>query len=681
MAPLYVGIVVFMLAVGVEAADQLPDKCTVEWEIDWSRQPPELSMVNTFDQPGEIIAGKEPVTFSGLLEFVGLLWNANSPLEVAGFVCKNYGPYINALLDEEMYGSYSYGFMTKNMFKAECNEVVSSLRDRLDFDIYEDCISSINGFESQITDLVRNMVAFDEICPNFDENSVNLDFIELECSLLAIAMNNIFDLADKASQIAFSQLDWLGPSAFSSDLYGFCSEFRLLSTMQIDDILDQWKAMETFLAASALEYFDKYNGCGALDDSILQIIDKALFSDQKRGLCDSLGDISSAEDYKDLAADIAGTLFSAPVDKEQCLNVLEFVDLVEVVDSDNALSIHEQIKLVTSFDLSAKADRHVFCTWVTRSLSSEYQYTPSAYFFPAGEDLSSWTPFVEPGVILPDFTFTDAVDVLGAFFRSNTLEDGADVLCTVLERFLMQLSGTNYAGLVCDAFRADDTARVEYLCRDVLIQYYGSTDSMLPSLRVLTLWDLLVIQVDMVRKLFNLQSVNLNEVCQAEDDFYKSDNNLQTIITDTLSAYAAEVLPIVNDICNDYDSVIEFLKSNSYLNDDEFADHVDGFSQLILTHVGFANRNDLCKKISSGVSASTGRAEDELTSFFVQESLRFLTDERRCVDVIEKASLIMREITGEHLAIYMYQVTGYDDAATLCHSTASFFEDVCAGET
>ncbi|PIK46598.1 hypothetical protein BSL78_16531 [Apostichopus japonicus] len=203
------------------------------------------------------------------------------------------------------------------------------------------------------------------------------------------------DIIEVASRVAFDLLDWLGPSPFSADVYGLCSALRLLSNMQIDDILGEVKSIGNYVGAEALELFNTVDGCGSLiDEKTLQIIDQAIYPDLQEGICD----------------------------------------------------------FFAGFDIFINSEQELFCAKVKESFSRSSQYTPSQYVLPENIAID-YFQFTEPGELLPNFYFTNALDVIGAFFRSETVADGMEVLCTVFEPLLTDELGSDDVIQICKAFK------------------------------------------------------------------------------------------------------------------------------------------------------------------------------------------------------------------------------------
>ncbi|XP_071818105.1 uncharacterized protein [Apostichopus japonicus] len=640
----------------VDGAKTLPQKCIFDWTIDWDRPSTDsLPAVLPFETPGVIVSGDIDITFSELLEFTGLLWNARSPLEITGLICQNYGPYI-------------YSMMPDETFRAECNQVVTALDKSTEIDISTDCITMFETFhiDSGISDLVNQYLGYNYYCQTPTDDII-FDFSNegFECGLQEIAIVKALDIIEVASRVAFDLLDWLGPSPFSADVYGLCSALRLLSNMQIDDILGEVKSIGNYVGAEALELFNTVDGCDSLKQT-LQIIDQAIYPDLQEGICDFFAGNPSQEEYESKADDIIDSILSVLTDREHCINIVKVLTENYPIE----LSFFEN---VTGFDIFINSEQERFCAKIKESFSRSSQYTPSQYVFPENIAID-YFQFTEPGELLPNFYFTNALDVIGAFFRSDTVADGMGVLCTVFEPLLTDELGSDDVIQICKTFEKGDNVAIERLCREftVPLSFYNPPPT---SLRVPTVDYVIVTGVDAMRNLFQLEELSPQSVCRALDNFASSPNNLQSVFRHILDAYITELLPIASDICNDYNNVINFLTDG---RDQEITVEV---TDLISKYLGFANRNDLCRMISDGIDEESGRAKDDSTSFFVDEALMVFTNKKRCTEIIDRSKVFFRDATSTDADEFIKLVTGYATTETLCESVTSSFADECSGTT
>ncbi|PIK56798.1 hypothetical protein BSL78_06267 [Apostichopus japonicus] len=403
----------------VDGAKTLPQKCIFDWTIDWDRPSTDsLPAVLPFETPGVIVSGDIDITFSELLEFTGLLWNARSPLEITGLICQNYGPYI-------------YSMMPDETFRAECNQVVTALDKSTKIDISTNCITMFETFhiDSVISDLVNQSLGYMYYCQTpkdgsfFDYSNNGFVYIsnytffdysnngffdysnngffdystnDFDCALQEIAIVKALDIIEIASRVAFDLLDWLGPSPFSADVYGLCSALRLLSNMQIHDILGEVKSIGNYVGAEALELFNTVDGCGSpTDEQTLQIIDQAIYPDLQEGICDFFAGNPSQEEYEIKADDIIDSILSVLIDKEQCINI------VKVLTENYPLDF-EFFETLTGFDIFINSEQERFCAKIKESFSRSSQYTPSQYVFPENIAID-YFQFTEPGELLPNF--------------------------------------------------------------------------------------------------------------------------------------------------------------------------------------------------------------------------------------------------------------------------------------
>ncbi|PIK44775.1 hypothetical protein BSL78_18380 [Apostichopus japonicus] len=318
--------------------------------------------------------------------------------------------------------------MPDETFPAECNQVVTALDRSSEIDISTDCITMFETFhiDSGISDLVNQYLGYSYYCQTPTDDSI-FDFSNegFECVLQEIAIVKALDVIEVASRVAFDLLDWLGPSPFSADVYGLCSALRLLSNMQIDDILGE-----------------------------------AIYPDLQEGICDFFAGNPSQEEYESKADDIIDNILSVPIDRDQCINILKVLTKNYPLD-------FEFFGTVTGFDIFSNSEQERFCAKVKESFSRSSQYTPSQYVFP--KICIDYFQFTEPGELLPNFYFTNALDVIGAFFRSETVADGMEVLCTVFEPLLTDELGSDDVIQICNAFKNGNNVAIERLCREITV--------------------------------------------------------------------------------------------------------------------------------------------------------------------------------------------------------------------
>lgn len=649
----------------------VPQQCTQQWEIDWQRTKPNFS--NVLFYPGVINLGDVTISFSEVLDFIGQTWHAKSPVETIGLICTHYGPYFDVLIPGN------------TTVQNSCNNVVSSLANSKQIDLVKRCQKVFETFQVEnvaATKLIDNIATYidndyldffqfnNDNYSDYNYSNYNYDINTtkhvFEQAIQNFTASNGPELSKLASRFAFSLLDWLGPSPFSGDIYGACSALRIASGMRIGDIVDELKSMVSDVIAESLKYFSNSGGCDVFEETIRQTINRALFW-KKPDLCAFFESNPMEDDFMRKADEIIDTILSIPAEKEQCLNFVAV--LTEILSTDEIYLFH----MVTKFDISSAGDQQLFCAEVTDSLSPRSQHTPSIYAFPKTENISYWNAD-EPGELLSNFYFTDAVDVLGAVLRSETVIEGGNVVCTVFESFLTDyevLRGDGNVVELCRAFNNSDHASIERLCRrEILSDYYP-----FPMVRTPTLTYVTVIGIDAMRQLFELKDVSSQSVCEALNMFFYSENNLQTVTRVLLRSLIAALLPIANDFCGEYDSVLKEVQDDG--NELIFFD----IYNLISNHFGFSDNNTMCRSFSDGIDRISGRATEEKTTFFLTEMLQFLTDEERCAQTVDAGKLLLDDCSYQDAKFYFRLITGNSTTEELCSSIVSSFADKCLDAT
>lgn len=186
----------------------------------------------------------------------------------------------------------------------------------------------------------------------------------------------------------------------------------------------------------------------------------------------------------------------------------------------------------------------------------------------------------------------------------------------------------------------------------------------------------------MTRKLLDLQAVSPRHICSAFDHFFHSKNNLQSVIRFGLNVYLAELLPIADSICKDYDSVFDYIE--------ERMDHYDfltfelvvrELNDVILTHLGFSDQKQICRSIAAGINTFSGRAKSSFTENMENQVLKFLTNTGRCTASVKSLQKLYTK-RNSHQDFYegLTEYTGYISINRLCEALSVMFDpDRCKG--
>ncbi|KAJ8038828.1 hypothetical protein HOLleu_16368 [Holothuria leucospilota] len=697
----------------------LPASCQTDWKIHWNRQYPDFSKLKPFSNPGEILPG---VTVNDTLRFVGMIWNTPSWEELMGHVCIHYGPLL-------------YGLYPEEQIRSECDLLVTSLQKGQKADIFGRCVSYWD--QIGVENMTRSLISYYDQClrhHDMKQGSPSLD--STMCYLDPLATVYATNLLEKTSRVAFNLLEWLGPSPFSADWCGVCSALRILLSDSIDQILDKLKNLLMYPVADTLEYLHHADVCNDAQTVRTFFNLLAILQNEDEDVCGFLSDDHSREEYLDKGAKLIDAVLGVAVDDEVCTNAL--TAFISVYDQYGAI-----VYVITGWNLTSDLSRQEFCSELVAAFSDNSPYIPTPYIFPfeeisgldpphhsttpyfsQGDDqyaLSDNYPYIQKpypfpfdefsgldspqqnsnayfsqvddsfgrahpltrfiyadeGQLLPNFSFIDAVNVLGAFLRSNSLSAGLVVLCDVFESFLSEIKPSVQS--LCMALRNDSAATVEKTC----LSLFPQSSYFHPSLRIPTGLYVTVTGVDMTRKLFELSEISRDHVCSALDEYFHSNSNLQSMIRFGLDVYIAEILPIADKICKDYDSVMNYLQKGSFLEVKEFEKLVRVILDFILTHVGFSDRNQLCKTIDAGIDISSGRTKIELAETMQRQVLLFLTDSGRCKESAQSFQRIFVELNLESEFLeFLTNYTGYMSLSSACENLNGFFDPgLCKAST
>ncbi|KAJ8042023.1 hypothetical protein HOLleu_12987 [Holothuria leucospilota] len=622
----------------------LPASCKPDWKIDWNRQLPDLSNFKSFSNPGEILPG---VTVNDTLQMFGLLWNAPSWQEIVGRVCVEYGPFINAIDPGDQ-------------IRRECDLIVTELQKGENSNIFGRCSSYWNQFD--VEGGTKQVISNYDSCLRYNLDQYFTSVDDLMCDFDPFETVYSQNLLEKGSRIAFLLLEWLGPSPFSGDLYGACSALRILLSNRINDVIDELTNIVTYLVADTLEYLKLVDICSSTDQTVQDILNLLSIIQDGEDICDFLLGDPSRDEYLEKAAALVDTVLSVPLDEELCTDVLTFVSSY---DKDGVIAYQ-----ITGRNFISSSSRRQFCREISSAVSVNSMYIPTSYNFPDDQDIAHW--MVDSGQILPNFSFIDAVKVLGAFLRADKLLDGGIVLCDVFESFLFELEPS--VSSTCTALRNRDTAAVEKMCLTMSLQ----STYQHPSLRVPTLIYMAVTGVDMARKLFDpdLPAISRDYVCSGLEEYFHSKNNLQSLARFGLNISLAELLPIVDNICKDYDSVYDFLQDRSRLSRVEFRRIVSISTDILLTHLGFSDQDQFCESIADGIDDASGRARSPLVRTIQEQALTFLTDSNRCTESFQliRNFILTIQITNVDFMESLSKYTGFMNIQSLCSNISTFFD-------
>ncbi|XP_071845718.1 uncharacterized protein [Apostichopus japonicus] len=232
----------------------------------------------------------------------------------------------------------------------------------------------------------------------------------------------------------------------------------------------------------------------------------------------------------------------------------------------------------------------------------------------------------------------------------------------------------------CVALQQMDLAKIEDNCLQITVPLqYGDFPI---SLRIPTAIYMIVTGVEVTRVLFDLDNISAMEVCESVNEFYNSDNNLQSVVRLSVDTYLAEILPIAHNICEDYDTIYSYILLNAGGDNVVITERV--IRQFILAHLGFSSRSQLCDVIANGIDMSSGRAESDLVNLFQSELLNFIEDFDRCT---ASADSFLRafELTndgGVDGRTFLFQYTGYMTTEAACRDLNRLFRAmICSDDS
>ncbi|KAJ8035951.1 hypothetical protein HOLleu_19786 [Holothuria leucospilota] len=609
-------------------AGAVPASCKPDWTIDWNRQPPDFSNFEPFSYPGEILPG---VTVHDTLQFIGLLWNAPSWQEVMGRVCLHCGPFLHALYPEEE-------------IRQTCDMILTSLKMGEKSDISGMCTSYLRKIEGESAARISRYHRY------FRFNILPSDFERLGINLV------------------FGLLKWLRPSLFSGDMFRACSNVRFLLSENIDETtVSKVKHLLTNVVVPVtLKELHRFGHgvCANKNHKVRRFLVRI-----QEDICDFLSKDHLFKVYIEKGTAFVEVLLSVPLNVELCTDVIGFLSSYDKFGATGYL--------ITKRNFKYSSNRHQFCLEIVSAFTGTAR--THSYIFPHNYDINSWYIFAEAGQILPDFSFMDAVNVFGAFIRSETFLDGGVVLCDVFESFLSKEFDSSVKG-ICTALRNGDTATVEKKCRSMFPPTEHSNTPTTESTVMLTI----VTAVNMIAKLLDLPAITPEHVCSPLENFFYSKHNLQSVIRLGLNDFLADILPIANFACKNYDFILFTLKEK--FDSDLFITFLligPELKDAILSHLGFSSQKQICRSIAAGVDTFSRRAKSSLITNMEDQFLKFLTDTGRCTASFKSLNKLFTTIAF-HQKVDVYhgfsQCTGYLSITHLCETMSVMFDpDRCEG--
>lgn len=601
--------------------------CQIEWEVDWSKQPVDLSHLKS---QGNRATFGNVTTIPEVMEVLGLAWNAPSWDVIAGVVCVHYGPLLNSLVGD-------------NFVRSECDEILTSLREDTSSSIVFPCIH-----------------VWEKIWEPTNEQR----------SYIAPPFTNE-EIVEKLSPIIFELLGWFGPSPFSGDVFGGCSALRLSLGMDINDIVNRGKTILSYPVALIMEWVYRDNICEEVESrNLTSVFDR--IAPAEVGFCQFLSRNPVWEDYLKRAVNFLDRVYVSFTDGEVC----EW--LLRSFARDVGARVHKSFNYDTRVDFSSFARQ--FCSNI--SLVESSSTDPTAYSVPPGKNMDTWTleNSIHSGELLPGFSVGDGASVLAAFRRSSTLSEGFGVICTVFESFIVQIFPEYAADVskLCAALFSKDFKFIEQMClqRTVALQNIGHPN----SLRIPDLYYVLSTGVEVARKFLTLEKISKREICESANEFYNSYNNLQTVVRLSVKTYLAEFLPILHNVCQDYDALYEYFSSVFGPITASLEGDVRAFT---LSYLGFSNRYELCNEVASGIVTSSGRATPALVDAFQAKMLKFIDDVKICWDTMDSLLFVYeKNIRKFNMTdAFSFQDTGYESTELACRDLNRFFSaQLCPGE-
>ncbi|PIK38565.1 putative receptor-type tyrosine-protein phosphatase F [Apostichopus japonicus] len=332
------------------------------------------------------------------------------------------------------------------------------------------------------------------------------------------------------------------------------------------------------------------------------------------------------EDYLKRAVNFLDRVYVSFTDGEVC----EW--LLRSFARDVGARVHKSFNYDTRVDFSSFARQ--FCSNI--SLVESSSTDPTAYSVPPGKNMDTWTleNSIHSGELLPGFSVGDGASVLAAFRRSSTLSEGFGVICTVFESFIVQIFPEYAADVskLCAALFSKDFKFIEQMClqRTVALQNIGHPN----SLRI-------------------------------PDLYY-------TVVRLSVKTYLAEFLPILHNVCQDYDALYEYFSSVFGPITASLEGDVRAFT---LSYLGFSNRYELCNEVASGIVTSSGRATPALVDAFQAKMLKFIDDVKICWDTMDSLLFVYeKNIRKFNMTdAFSFQDTGYESTELACRDLNRFF--------
>ncbi|KAJ8029225.1 hypothetical protein HOLleu_28567 [Holothuria leucospilota] len=661
------------------------DTDQIVWEADWDAEITiDFENGDPFEEPGVVFPG---FTFEDTMHTIGLAWQANTVQEVIGLACINYGPLLLALDLVDAKGEED--------IKETCDHILFSLKNGLQSDIYSRCL---DFWDENIPDIGYNenstVIELTE-CYTTDDHEESPGTLQSASKILESVYSSCqgYGLGtNRISSIAIGVLDWLGPSVLSFVLddqidpyiapYMGCTTLRYILSMEINDMKNEIVQLAAYPVADALEHLRDLQICNKLGNNedhregfnfIMDML-LALSRRSQSSLCTFFEGSLTRSDFMEEASTIANNFYAIVEDKTICSDVMTVLASTEAV---------QYIDAITGRNLTVSANINLLCDDIVDTITNGPSTTPGTYSLPNNVDINEYGFFSNPGELLPDFFFTDALKVAGAVLSAGTVAQAGKEFCDVFENFVVDNDVLEEVDVdvaeVCELLGNNDLENIEQIClEEIASPGYGYP----LSLRRI---DPSMVGANTGRKLLGAESFSDVDVCSALDTFFHSNNNLRSIASFALSDYTREALPIAHGICENWNEVMCYLNpycstpgSTGDQDQQDFDAVVKDMEGLLLTALGYKTRTTLCKDIADGIDDDSGRAKDDTVQDMVSKILSILDDTSLCRELLDESITVVAEQMetdddGDSPQEIMYQVTGLNKTLEMCEIVAENF--------
>ncbi|XP_030845075.1 deleted in malignant brain tumors 1 protein isoform X2 [Strongylocentrotus purpuratus] len=191
--------------------------------------------------------------------------------------------------------------------------------------------------------------------------------------------------------------------------------------------------------------------------------------------------------------------------------------------------------------------------------------------------------------------------------------------------------------------------------------------------------DIVTLLTQAVENVLNITSYDEDTVCSAVGHLTSREYAPRDIAIDFMAELLADLYPVANEICTNWDDIVETIlsESSSYFYSFDVGVMVDEIPALIALLTDYPDRETLCLSIRTATLLGEDAVYASARSL-VESIVNVLTTQEKCVSLIDSTLTVITdtsdEITLDDLEQYSIPFyTGFDDVQEICQYLETSF--------